>query len=75
MKRHTHMKMLKTLLSAVAVLSVAAAGEARAAGTALDLQSARGVAMAGSVVGFIDDASAIYYNPAGIAQGQASPTR
>jgi long-subunit fatty acid transport protein len=28
------------------------------------------VAMAGSVVGFIDDASAIYYNPAGIAQGQ-----
>jgi len=70
MKRHTHMKMLKTLLSAVAVLSVAAAGEARAAGTALDLQSARGVAMAGSVVGFIDDASAIYYNPAGIAQGQ-----
>ena len=70
MERHTHMKTLKTLMSAAAVLAVAATGTARAAGTALDLQSARGVAMAGSVVGFIDDASAIYYNPAGIAQGQ-----
>ncbi|MGO8970429.1 MAG: outer membrane protein transport protein, partial [Myxococcaceae bacterium] len=61
---------MKTLMSAVAVLAVVVAGEARAAGIAVDLQSARGVAMAGSVVGFIDDASAIYYNPAGIAQGQ-----
>jgi long-chain fatty acid transport protein len=68
MERHTHMK--TTLMSAVAVLALAAAGEARAAGTALDLQSARAVGMAGSVVGFIDDASAIYFNPAGIAQGQ-----
>jgi long-chain fatty acid transport protein len=64
------MKTLKTLMSAVAVLTVAAAGEARAAGTQLDLQSARAVAMAGSVTGFIDDASGIYFNPAGIAQGQ-----
>jgi long-chain fatty acid transport protein len=64
------MKTPKRLLSAVAVLAVAASGEARAAGTALDLQSARAVGMAGSVVGFVDDASAIYYNPAGIAQGQ-----
>ncbi len=61
---------MKTLMSAVAVLAVVVAAEARAAGIAVDLQSARGVAMAGSVVGFIDDASAIYYNPAGIAQGQ-----
>lgn len=70
MERHTHMKTLKTLMSAVAVLAVAAPGTARAAGTAVDLQSARAVGMAGSVVGFIDDASAIYFNPAGIAQGQ-----
>ncbi len=61
---------MKNLMSAVAVLAVVAAGEAGASGVALDLQSGRGVAMAGSVVGFIDDASAIYYNPAGIAQGQ-----
>jgi long-chain fatty acid transport protein len=64
------MKTLKTLMSAVAVLAVAAPGTAQAAGTALDLQSARAVGMAGSVVGFVDDASAIYFNPAGIAQGQ-----
>ncbi len=61
---------MKNLMSAVAVLAVVAAGEAGASGISLDLQSGRGVAMAGSVVGFIDDASAIYYNPAGIAQGQ-----
>jgi long-chain fatty acid transport protein len=61
---------MKTLMSAVAVLAVVAATEARAAGIAVDLQSARAVGMAGSVVGFIDDASAIYFNPAGIAQGQ-----
>ena len=67
MERHTHMK---TLMSAVAVLAVVAAGEAHAAGIAVDLQSARAVGMAGSVVGFVDDASAIYFNPAGIAQGQ-----
>jgi len=64
------MKTLKTLMSAVMVLAVAWASEARAAGIAVDLNSARGVAMAGSVAGFIDDASALYYNPAGIAQGQ-----
>jgi long-chain fatty acid transport protein len=64
------MKTLKTLMSAVAVLALVAAGEAKAAGISLDLHSARAVGMAGSVVGFIDDASAIYFNPAGIAQGQ-----
>ncbi len=67
MERHTHMK---TLMSAVAVLAVVVASEANAAGIAVDLNSARAVGMAGSVAGFIDDASAIYYNPAGIAQGQ-----
>ena len=70
MKRHPHMKTVKTLMSAVAMLAVAAAGEARAAGTGLDLQSGRAVGMAGSVVAFIDDSSGIYFNPAGIAQGQ-----
>jgi long-chain fatty acid transport protein len=70
MERHTPMKTFKTLMSAVAVLAVVAPGTAGAAGISLDLQSARGVAMAGSTIGFIDDASAIYYNPAGIAQGQ-----
>jgi len=70
MERHTPMKTFKTLMSAVAVLAVAVAGSAQAAGTALDTQSARAVGMAGSVVGFVDDASAIYFNPAGIAQGQ-----
>jgi long-chain fatty acid transport protein len=70
MKRHTHMKTLKTLTSAVAVLVVAVAADASAAGIALDLQSARAVGMAGSVTGFVDDASGIYFNPAGIAQGQ-----
>jgi len=64
------MKTLKTLMSAVAVLALLAAGNAGAAGISVDLQSARGVGMAGATIGFIDDASAIYYNPAGIAQGQ-----
>jgi long-chain fatty acid transport protein len=43
---------------------------ARAAGFALDTQSARTVGMAGAATGMIDDASAIYFNPAGIAQGR-----
>lgn len=70
MERHTHMKTLKTLMSAVVILAVVGAQEARAAGIAVDLNSARGTAMAGSMAGFVDDASGIYYNPAGIAQGQ-----
>ncbi len=47
-----------------------APAQARAAGTALDVQSARGTGMASAVTAFIDDSSAIYYNPAGIAQGR-----
>ena len=43
---------------------------ALAAGTALDVQGARGTGMASATTAWIDDASAIYYNPAGIAQGQ-----
>ena len=43
---------------------------ASAAGTALDVQSARGTGMASTTTAWIDDSSAIYYNPAGIAQGK-----
>ena len=42
----------------------------RAAGTAVGVQSARATGMASAVTGMIDDGSAIFYNPAGIAQGK-----
>jgi long-chain fatty acid transport protein len=45
-------------------------GMARGAGTALDVQSARGTGMAAAVTAMIDDSSSIFYNPAGIAQGK-----
>jgi long-chain fatty acid transport protein len=59
--------------SASAILAVGSAllsSTAEAAGTALDLQSARGTGMAAAVTAMIDDSSAIFYNPAGIAQGR-----
>ncbi len=57
--------------SAVAVLTLSsAAPRARAAGIALDVQSGRGTGMAGAVTAMIDDSSAIFFNPAGIAQGK-----
>jgi long-chain fatty acid transport protein len=59
------------MVVAVALSSVAFFGrEARAAGIALDVQSGRGTAMAGAVTAMIDDSSAIFYNPAGIARGK-----
>jgi long-chain fatty acid transport protein len=61
---------MKKLMSAVMGLALVAGGTARAAGIAVDLQSARGVGMAGSLIGASDDAASIYFNPAGIAQGQ-----
>jgi long-chain fatty acid transport protein len=61
---------MKKLMLAVMGLAAVAGGSARAAGIAVDLQSARGVGMAGSLIGAVDDASGIYFNPAGIAQGQ-----
>ncbi|HEY1908666.1 MAG TPA: outer membrane protein transport protein [Myxococcaceae bacterium] len=61
---------MKKLMFAVMGLAAVAGGSARAAGIAVDLQSARAVGMAGSMIGVVDDASGIYFNPAGIAQGQ-----
>ena len=61
---------MKKLMLAVMGLAAVAGGSARAAGIAVDLHSARGVGMAGAQVGLVDDAAAIYFNAAGIAQGQ-----
>jgi len=61
---------MKKLMYAVMGLAAVAGTSARAAGIAVDLQSARGVGMAGALIGVVDDASGIYFNPAGIAQGQ-----
>jgi long-chain fatty acid transport protein len=57
-----------------AILGLVVAGTpavARAAGTALDVQSARGTGMASAMTAAVDDSSAIFYNAAGIAQGRA----
>jgi long-chain fatty acid transport protein len=58
--------------AAIAFSSTALAltSEAHAAGTGVDVQSSRGTGMASSVTAMIDDAAAVYYNPAGIAQGK-----
>jgi long-chain fatty acid transport protein len=57
--------------TAVAALGVVLVSRtADAAGTALDIQSGRGTGMAAAVTAMIDDSSAIFYNPAGIAQGR-----
>ncbi|HXX70458.1 MAG TPA: outer membrane protein transport protein [Polyangiaceae bacterium] len=56
------------LLGALAILG--AASQAAAAGTALDVQSARCTGMAAACTSAVDDATAIFYNPAGITQGK-----
>ena len=56
--------------SGVALGSFVASSQAHAAGTALDIQSARGVGMASAMVAHTDGADSIYFNPAGIAQGK-----
>ena len=58
-----------TAMLAVAV-SLCFAHNTLAAGTAVGVQSSRATGMASSVTAMIDDSSAIYYNPAGIAQGK-----
>lgn len=54
----------------VALSIVFAASSAHASGFSVDVQSARATGMATAVTGFIDDSSAIFYNPAGIARGR-----
>ena len=61
---------MKVRALAAAVVSLCFAHHALAAGTAVGVQSSRATGMASSVTAMIDDASAIYYNPAGIAQGK-----
>lgn len=62
---------MKKLVSAVAVLAVGAgAGRASAAGLALDVHSARATGMAMAMTGHVDDATGVFYNAAGIAQGK-----
>lgn len=57
------------LLTTLALLLTPAL-QAEASGFQLDLQGARGTARAGAVTADIDDASAAYFNPAGLAQGE-----
>ena len=57
-------------LGATAFLGLFYTLDARAAGTALDVQGARATGMAGATTAFIDDASSIYFNPAGMANGK-----
>lgn len=61
---------LSTALAAAAA-STLFSSPALGAGTALDVQSGRATGMASAVTADVDDASAVYFNPAGIAQGRA----
>jgi long-chain fatty acid transport protein len=45
--------------------------DAHAAGFALDVVSGRGTGMAAAQTAMVDDSSAIFYNPAGIARGKS----
>jgi long-chain fatty acid transport protein len=58
---------MKKLMSLLAIMALVAP-LARGAGFGLNEGSARGDALGGALVGRADDASAIYYNPAGIVQ-------
>ena len=71
-KRSTKLvtKCSSAMASWVALLGLFVVRHAHAAGTGLDVQSGRGTGMASAVTGMIDDSSAIYYNAAGIAQGE-----
>jgi long-chain fatty acid transport protein len=58
------------LLASCTAVGVVVTGSAQAAGTALDVQSSRATGMASTMTAHVDDSSAIYFNPAGIAQGK-----
>ncbi len=65
------MNLRRTFVLSASVGSLLALSRgALAAGTSLDVQSGRGTGMASSMTAMIDDSSAIFYNPAGIAQGR-----
>lgn len=57
-------------VATTAALATLFARDASAAGFALDVQSGRGTGMASAQTAMVDDSSAIFYNPAGIAQGK-----
>jgi len=62
---------MKKLISAAAVLgAVCVAGPAGAAGFQIDVLSGRGTGMAAAMTANVDDASSIFYNPAGMARGE-----
>jgi len=61
---------MRQSVTSLLLVSLGLAGRAQAAGFAVDTQSARPMGMAAAVTGGIDDSSAIFYNPAGIANGK-----
>jgi long-chain fatty acid transport protein len=62
---------MKTRLAAsLSAIGLFFAYDAHAAGFAVDVHAGRATGMASAVTGFIDDSSAVFYNPAGIAQGK-----
>ena len=65
------MRKLVCLASSAAAIGLLVTPDARAAGFHVDTQAGRGTGMASATTAFVDDSSAIYYNPAGIAQGRS----
>jgi long-chain fatty acid transport protein len=62
---------MKKLFTTVGVLAAAGTvSTAHASGFQIDTQAARGTGMASAMAASVDDSSAIFYNPAGLAQGQ-----
>jgi long-chain fatty acid transport protein len=62
---------MRQTVTPLLLVSLGLAGTAHAAGFAVDTQSARATGMAAAVTGGVDDSSAIFYNPAGIANGKS----
>lgn len=59
---------MKKLFSAVVIASTLGASSAMAAGFALDTMSARATGQGSAMTAGVDDASAVYYNAAGLVQ-------
>lgn len=64
------MKKRILFVTSAAALALLDGGRAFAAGTALDVQSARGTGMASTLTAATDGSDSIFYNPAGIARGR-----